>query len=176
MGLDKLIDFIIQQINELIPFYFVYEYQGGARFFCGRYKGELKPGLSWKIPWLHTMMRENIIDTTMLLASQSVVSNDKVELVVRGSIGYKIIDVPKYFLNVYDTKSALGDNAMVTIKDTISLCSYEQISDMDIQNVLEQDLRSKVDKYGIEINFFTLTDCTKGRSYRLFNESINLMV
>jgi regulator of protease activity HflC (stomatin/prohibitin superfamily) len=171
---DKLIDFIVNQINNIVPFYVVYEYMGGVRFRWGKYHSSLKPGFHWKIPYVDTMMRDNTVDTTMLLPAQSVITKDGKELIVKGSIGYKIFDVAKFFCNVYDTRSALSDRTCVIIREVISECTFNQVKDVTIDEVFLSMAKEAVKDYGIEVQYVALIDITNSRSYRLFNENIPL--
>jgi regulator of protease activity HflC (stomatin/prohibitin superfamily) len=171
---DKLIDFIINQINNIIPCYIVYEYMNGVRFRFGKLHGTLAPGLHFKIPYVDTMMRDNTVDTTMLLPAQSVITKDGKELIVKGSIGYKIFDVAKFFCNVYDTRSALSDRTCVIIRAVISECTFEQVKDVNIDAVFLKLAKKAVKDYGIEVQYVSLIDITNSRSYRLFNENIPL--
>jgi len=169
--LDKLVTFIINQINHILPIYFIYEYQLGIRFWCGRFQNIITPGIWFKIPYLHTMMRENSVDTTILLPAQSVITLDEKELIVKGSIGYKIIDIKKFFLNVYDTTSALSDRTCIIIKDVISLSTFKECKDIDLKEIFLRRVQIEVEPYGIKVQYVALLDITNSRSYRLFNET-----
>lgn len=176
MGLDKLIDFIIAQLQHLIPIYFVYEYQLGIRFWCGKFQKVISPGIWFKIPYFNTMMRENTVDTTMLLLSQSVITKDGIELVVQGSVGYKIVDIKKFFLQVYDVKSAIRDKSMVIIRDIVAESQFDFVRDIDLSELLQTLVQKEVDDYGIGINFVSLVSITQSSSVRLMNETINVEV
>src|SRR3972149_1822799 len=105
-GLDRLIDFILGQLQKIIPIVVVHQYQNAALYTYGRYTKILKPGWHFKFPYINTVAFENVIDTTILLPAQSVRSVNGEEFIIRGVVGYKVIKVDKYFNNVYDVKSA----------------------------------------------------------------------
>jgi len=120
------------------------------------------------------MCRESAVDTTLLLPAQSVVTQDNKAVVLRGSVGYRITDIGKYFNNVYDTKSAISDNACLMIRQVCSIKTFEDIKDIDLGVSFRKLLQKQVTPYGIKINFVGLVDITESRSYRLFNENIKL--
>jgi regulator of protease activity HflC (stomatin/prohibitin superfamily) len=174
--MKNIIDFIMSQINNLIPFVFVLQFQKGVRYRMGKFNKVLEPGPHWKIPYLETVLKDSIVDTTILLPVQSVITEDRMEVVVSATVGYMVKDIAVFYNNVYDTRSALSDKTMVVIRDTIAANSFDTIiSDPVTFNLWLKKLAQKdVKKYGIHVNFVSLVNFTKARSYRLFNETIKL--
>lgn len=171
---DKLISFILDQIQFALPIYFVYQYHRGCRYRGGKFIEELQPGIHLKIPWFDRILVESYVDTTILLPAQSIITKDGKGIVVRGTIGYKIVSVSKYFNNVYDTKSAISDNGCLVIRQLFAINTFEDAKDVGYGVILKKLLQREVRNYGIKINFFGLIDISESRSYRLFNENIKL--
>lgn len=176
MGLEKFIQLLIDQIKHLIPIAVVYEYQGGVMYKFGRFLKKLEPGWHFKCPYIHTYAVINNVDTTLLISAQTVICEDKVELTVRGSVGYHIVNVSDYFNKVEDQKSAINDRTEKIIRECASVTNSEDFLDMDFANVLHEILQKEVDKYGIEIDYIVLVEVSKARSIKLFNETSNLIV
>lgn len=182
LGLDKFIDIIINQINDIIPWRFVYQYHSAAKYRFGKYVKSLGPGAHWKWCWMEKIYTENITDTTILLPTQTLPCKD-FELVIRGLIGYKIVDVGKWFNNVNDTKSAISDNTCRIIRETLADLTYQEVKESkisfpdeiaELNDVLQELLQQQIEKYGILVNFVTLVEVSKARSYKLWNENIQL--
>lgn len=173
-GLSKLVQWVLDQINKLIPIVAVHQFQNAVLYEFGRFKKVLYPGWHFKIPYINTIVHENVVDTTVLLPAQSVRSQEGTELLVRGVVGYRVVDVNKYLNNVYDTKSAISDNAFVLIRDICALSSVSFIEDVELKEILKAGLQNDVKDYGVIINFIALGEISRGRTYKFFNENIKL--
>lgn len=168
-GLDRIFDFLISQINKIVPIVIIYQYENGARYRNGKYVRTLMPGLFFKIPYLETILHESAVDTTILLPALSIN-----KLVIRATIGWKIIDMGKYYNNVCDTKSALSDVGCMILRQSCLLNSKEVIDNIAFGAVLSKLLQKEVKNYGIKINFFEIVELSESRSYKLFNENVRL--
>lgn len=166
---DKLFDFLISQINKLVPIVILYEYELGVRYRFGKYIKTLPPGLYFKIPYLETILHEQAVDTTILLPALSING-----LVIRASIGYKILDMGKYYNNVCDTKSAISDMGCVVLRQSCLINTKEDMDKLEYADYLQQQLQEFVDDYGLNINFFEIIELSESRSYKLFNETVRL--
>lgn len=172
-GLDKFFQIIMEQINNLIPIVIILKFQKGVRYTFGKYSKILDPGIHFKFPYLQIVLKDNVVDTTTILPTQSIITEDKKEVIVKAVIGYCIRDIGKFYNKVYDTKSAVLDIAQVVVKSNINANKFDDICTDPITfgDLLKSELQKQVGKYGIKINFISLTDFTASRSYRLFNET-----
>jgi regulator of protease activity HflC (stomatin/prohibitin superfamily) len=170
---DKLIQFLLEQINNIIPIATIHQYQNGVLYKFGKYAKTLNPGWHFKFPYINTYSRINTVDTTMLLPAISVTTNDNKQFIVRGSIGYRIIDVAAYFNNVYDAVNALSDRGCVILRETAMYMNSQEFRETDLNSIVYPILQNLVEKYGIELIYFSLISLTEGRSYRIFHESIS---
>lgn len=173
---DKLIDFILNQIKNITPYVIIYQFQNGVKYTFGKKSKVLKPGIHLKLPYIHTVLQDNIVDTTMVLPAQSIITLDCKELIVKGVVGYAIKDIEKYYNNVYDTRSAISDRTCIIIRNTLSVNDFETcLTNVGgINEALTEDVQEEVEQYGIKINFVALTDLTESPSFRMFNETLTL--
>ena len=74
---DKLIDVIINFIEDIIPFVFIKEYDRAIRFRTGRFHKTCGPGLVWKIPFFDKVETTTIVTTTISIPTQSVTTSDE---------------------------------------------------------------------------------------------------
>lgn len=167
--LDKLIEFILNQINNIVPFTIIFQFNNGARYRFGKYVRTLHPGIYFKIPYFEKILQENSVDTTILLPALSIN-----KLVVRASIGYRIDDMGKYYNNVCDTKSAISDIGCIILHEYCILNDKEYLNRIGFGDELKASLQDQVNNYGIKINFFELVEISESRSFKLFNESVRL--
>lgn len=173
--LDKLIDFILGQIRNIVPIAAIHQYQGGCMYTFGKHPRALPPGWYFKFPYINTVAVDNVVDTTILLPAQSVITKDNKQIIVKGSVGFKVINFVKFFNNVYDTKSALSDRTNVIIKELISANNFDSIRDSIFDAAILSILQRQVSKYGIKVQYACLIDITESRSFRLFNENAELL-
>lgn len=170
---DKLIELIKTYIEHLLPFAIIYQFQKGVRMRFGRVVGkQLMPGIYLKIPIFDVIMTDKAVETTMTLPAQSILTDDGIEVVVKGVVGYVVVDMKKFFCNVWDTRDAISDKACIVIKEFIAGNDMDVCSCPDFDGLLTVHTQKRVRQYGIKVLYVALTDITKSRSYRLFNENI----
>lgn len=167
---DKLIDFLLNMLYDILPVWFVKQYDNGILLRAGKFIRVVTPGVVWKIPFIDKVETNTIVTTTLSVPTQSVLTKDKKALVVKGVIKYRISDVEKFMLKVYDAQDAIGDTAQYIIKEQIAEKTFEECSDNQFDNTITKKLRNEVKHWGIDIEKVTLTDIGQIKSLRLFNE------
>lgn len=173
-GTAKLFDLILSFIKNITPYVIILQFQKGVRYTFGKNAKVLNPGIYFKFPYLQIVVSENITDTTSCLAAQSVITDDRKEVIVKAIVGYCITDIEKFYNKVTDTRSAILDISSVVIKNNIQANNYDDIlkDPVTFSDLLRSEVQKQVKKYGIKINFIGITDFTASRSYRLFNEVV----
>ena len=167
---DKLIEFLLNIIEDIMPVFFVKQYNNGILLRMGKFVRIVKPGVVFKIPFLDKIEVVTIVTTTLSVPTQSVITKDKKQLVVKSVVKYKISDVELFMLNVYDSTDAISDITQAIVKEQISLRTFEECTDNDFDNTVTKKLRVEMKKWGIEVDRVTLTDIGQIKSLRLFNE------
>ena len=167
---DKLIEFLLNIIEDIMPVFFVKQYNNGILLRMGKFVRVVKPGVVFKIPFLDKVEITTIVTTTLSVPTQSVITKDKKQLVVKSVVKYKISDVELFMLNVYDSTDAISDITQAIVKEQISLRTFEECTDNDFDNTVTKKLRVEMKKWGIEVDRVTLTDIGQIKSLRLFNE------
>ena len=167
---DKLVELIIQWIEQLLPIVIIPSYEEGVRLSFGKFKKVLHPGIHFKIPFFDEILRQHVVVTTISLPAQSLYTIDKQNFVVKGVIKYKISDVKTFLLEVYDAKDALSDMTMSIIKNIVISIPAEKCIDPELDALLTKKARVEAKKWGVEIQQVTLTDVAPIRSYRMIND------
>jgi len=167
---DKLVDLVVQWIEQLLPVVIIPSYEEGVRLSFGKFRKVLHPGIHFKIPFFDEILRQHVVVTTISLPAQSLYTIDKQNFVVKGVIKYKISDVKTFLLEVYDAKDALSDMTMSIIKNIVISIPAEKCIDPELDSLLTKKARVEAKKWGVDIQQVTLTDVAPIRSYRLIND------
>ena len=167
---DKLVELIVQWIDQLLPIVIIPSYEEGVRLSFGKFRKVLHPGIHFKVPFFDEILRQHVVVTTISLPAQSLYTLDRQNFVVKGVIKYKISDVKTFLLEVYDAKDALSDMTMSIIKNIVISIPAEKCIDPELDVILTKKAKVEAKKWGVEIQQVTLTDVAPIRSYRLIND------
>lgn len=168
---EKLIDFILSLGRDLWPVVVIDQFDEGIILRFGKLYKPVAAGLHFKIPFVDQVLTTTIVTTTMHLNSQSLTTLDGKGIVLRGVVKYKIKDVEKFLLNVYDAKDAIGDVSMGSIKAVVMNKNWADLLSNEIDELITKEIKAECRKWGVDISKVTLTDLAIVKSIRLFNES-----
>lgn len=169
--LDKLIEFFLNLIEDLLPIFFVKEYNRGVMFRMGKYRRVVSPGPVWKIPFLDKIESTCVVTTTLSIPTQSITTADGKQVVVKSMVKFKVADVKAFYLNVTGTVDAISDTTQSIIKEQIASKTWIECTDKELDNTITKKVRTQVKNWGIDVDKVTLTDMGIIRSLRLFNET-----
>ncbi len=168
---DKLIDFLISWGEKLFPFFTIDQYQEAVLLRNGKFKKLCTAGLHMKVPFIDTYLAYHITITTINLPSQSLITKDKRDIVVKGMVKYKVSDVKTYLLEVFDANDAISDVTEGVIKQIVMSKTLDECTDSEIDNLITKKTRSEIKKFGVDIIQVTLTDIASIRTIRLMQDN-----
>lgn len=168
--IDKLLEFALSLIKDILPFSIVSQWSEGIFLRLGKFHRIVKPGFRLKIPFVDEFHEAVVITRTVNVPTQSLTTKDKRQIVTKAVVKYHIIDVKAFILEIYDAKDAILDTAQAIIKEQISERNWEECTDKEMDKRIASKLRTEVKKWGIEIEKVTLTDIGLISSIRLFND------
>lgn len=168
--LDKLIDFILGLFDQINPFFIVNQYQKAVILRNGKFLKVLEKGLHLKYPFIDEIIKQHTIITTLTLPSQSLVTKDGFDVVIKAIVKYRVLDVKVFCLEIFDNIDAISDISQGIIKTNIMSNDWSFCKDNELDNLLSKKIRAEVKKYGVEIEQVTLTDIAKIRTIKLINE------
>ena len=171
--LDKLLELIIEFIEDILPFTVILYYNKGVRLRLGKPRGVLEHGFHWKIPFADNIITHMVKPTTMNLVEQSVTTKDNVSVVVKAVIKYEVADVEKLLLEVNDPVDAIADMVQGIIREKIINRNYSELNDGVLTSEISRSAKIEAKKWGISILDITLTDLAQMRSIRLLNTTNN---
>lgn len=169
--LDKLVDFIISIIKDILPVTFVNQWCMGVILRFGKFQRKVSPGLVWKIPFADILHEVIVVTCTVTVPTQSLTTKDGLQIVTKAVVKYHIDDVILFSLEVYNSRDAILDTAQSIIKELLASKTWEECRDERIDGKIAIKLRAEVKRWGIDIEKVTLTDIGLIKSIRLFNES-----
>lgn len=172
---DKLIEFILNIIEDALPVFFVKEYDRGVFFRAGRFRRVINPGAVFKIPFIDKVEVTSVVTTTLSIPAQSITTSDGKQAVVKSVVKYKIVDVKAFYLNVYDAVDAISDTTQAIIKEQITSRTWQECTDNELDKTITKKVRIEVRYWGIDVDKVTLTDIGVITSLRLFNETNNVI-
>ncbi len=168
---DRLIEVITEWWAQLVPAIIIPSYEEAVLLRNGKFIRVLGPGFHVKLPIFDEVISHHVVVTTLSLSAQSLYTQDKQNIVVKGVIKYKISDVKIFLLEVFDAQDALSDMTQSIIKNIIITTPLEQCLDLELDNLLTKKVRAEARKWGVEIQQVTLTDIAPIRSYRIISDS-----
>jgi len=169
---DRLIDVITEWWAYLMPAIIIPNYEEAVLLRNGKFVKVLGPGFHVKLPIFDEVISHHVVVTTLSLPAQSLYTQDKQNIVVKGVIKYKISDVKIFLLEVFDAQDALADMTQSIIKNIIITTPLEACLDLELDNLLTKKVRVEARKWGVDIQQVTLTDIAPIRSYRIINDSV----
>lgn len=172
LGIEKIVDLILDFLWDLLPFYVVNEWQQVVVLRFGKLHRVRAKGIHWIIPYVEEAVTYNTITTTMETSAQTIVTIDGVEITTQSVIKYSIDDVVKYTTEIYDAIDAIIDITQGHVANQVNTHTYEECRDTAaLSNEIAKKVRNEVKRYGVAIEAVTLVNFVKTRNYRLFNEA-----
>lgn len=168
---DRLIDFLLQFIDQLLPITPVNQTDKGVRLRFGKFKEVLEPGWHYKHPFIDEVVKHTILWTTISLTSQSLTTKDGKDIVVKGVIKYRIADIQIFLLEVWDAIDAISDMTQGIIFDIVKEKTWDELQTLDLKPLITRKVRNEAKRWGIEVETVTLSDLAKIKSIRLLNDS-----
>lgn len=172
--LDKLIDFVLQILDDLYPFVVIKHYEEGVRLRLGKAKGKLEPGIHWKVPFADTILTHMIKTTTMGLYEQTLTTRDWQDVVVKATVKYEVNDVEILLLEVNDPIDALSDMSQGIIRNCIIKRDWATCNEESLETEITQLIKKEARKWGLKVDKVTLTDLGLASSFRIFNSGKHL--
>lgn len=166
---DKLIDFLIHFISDVLPFHVVNSWEKGVYLRFGKFVKVVEPGLILKIPFVDKIWTHEVITQTVHLQPQTLTTLDEKGIVLKSIVRYHVNDVQKFLLNVMHASDVLVDTTQGVIRDTVEYSKWEELD--DICTGLEKEVQDIVGNWGITIERITLTDLGVVNTYRIMSDN-----
>jgi regulator of protease activity HflC (stomatin/prohibitin superfamily) len=167
--LDKLLDFIIAFINDILPWKIVDQWEQGVQLRFGKFNRVVYPGLNWKIPFFDQVWVVPVITQTVNLKPQTVTTLDEKSVVLSSIVRYHIEDVEKFLLGVMHANDVLVDTTQGIIRDMVETTNWSDLN--DLTNYVLPIVNEQVEKWGIKVQLISFPDLGMITTYRIISDS-----
>ena len=165
---DRLISFLIELKDDVIPFKVVNEWESGVRMRGGKFNKNVEAGIRFKIPFLDKIYTCYNITKTLHPHAQTLTTLDQKSIVLKSIIRFHVEDAKTYLLTLNTASDVLIDTTQGIIKETIETLNWKDLNEVD--DLITEKTREMVKKWGINIERVTLTDLGLVRTYRLMSD------
>jgi len=140
-------------INARTIFTVIKEYERGVRLNFGKFRSVLEPGLRLEIPIYHTIYKVDLKNQILNIPKQSLISKDNITFTIDSTVQFKIVDVKKSVLNVYNLNFMLPERCQMSMRQILSSLDINGILHglKDIPNLVKSSLLNVESEWGIEI-------------------------
>lgn len=166
---DKLLDFIIHFIGDVLPFTVVNQWERGVYLRLGKFQRTVTSGIVFKIPFVDKILTTEVITQTVGLEPQTLTTLDEKSIVLKSIVRYHVHDVRKYLLSVMHASDVLVDTTQGIIRDIVEGTNWEDL--YEVNEPLRKEVMKVVEGWGITIEKVTLTDLGIVRTYRIMSDS-----
>jgi regulator of protease activity HflC (stomatin/prohibitin superfamily) len=166
---DKLIDFLIHFISDVLPFHVVNSWEKGVYLRFGKFIKVVDAGLIFKIPFADKIWTHEVITQTVHLQPQTLTTMDEKGIVLKSIVRYHVNDVQKFLLNVMHASDVLVDTTQGVIRDTVEYSNWEDLD--DVCEGIQKEVQDIVGNWGITIERITLTDLGIINTYRVMSDN-----
>jgi len=131
----------------------VKEYERGVRFFLGRYKGLMHPGLRIVLPVIMSWERVDLRVKAVDVPDQDAITKDNVSIKVNAVLYYLVSDASKVILKVEHYRFAISQLAQTTMRDVVGEVTLDEL--LSKRDSVSKRIREIVDKssdpWGIKV-------------------------
>jgi regulator of protease activity HflC (stomatin/prohibitin superfamily) len=168
-ALSKIIDLIISfwaalRFWEILPA----EEIGFVRRL-GKPARSLRPGFNWKCPIIEGAETANAQEGVYVLDPQSLRTSDGLEVVVRVSVTFKVIDARKFHLEAWGALNNIRDLVAGEVGEAVRARSADELWQGTAVGAALKSSRKHANDWGIKIVRLRCQDAARGRSIRLWN-------
>jgi regulator of protease activity HflC (stomatin/prohibitin superfamily) len=166
--LDKLLDFLREIWNDLVPVEIVPPYNGGVQLRMGKMLRVLEGGKwYWKIPFADHMITEHVVPRTERLTGLATTTADGKAIGFDAVITWRISDIEKAMLEVGDLTDAIADSCAGTVGTELSNATWVDIIHGNTVESLTAACRKKGWRWGVEIQLVQLTGIAPVKNLRV---------
>lgn len=175
MVLENIVNALLENLMALMPFVIVKQYEKGVRYKFGKNPSELDPGFHWKLYLYHEIDKIIVVDDTIDLGVQSVITSDEKMVCFRVSFAYTVDDAVKHQCNVTDFETSISSLARRHLAKRVRAMTYADIvSDLSkLEKSLEGTMTTKFRDWGVRVFDVGFTDFAKVETQvRLFGDQM----
>jgi regulator of protease activity HflC (stomatin/prohibitin superfamily) len=135
-------------------------WEGAVVFRLGTYRGILKPGVRFVVPFFDRLVRWDMRLLINDVPGQSVVTKDNISLTIDAVIFYRVRDPGDAVNKVTNARASIGMAAMGALRDVFGSVPLDEVL-QEREQVAERirtNLDDATDPWGIDVRHVELTD------------------
>ena len=169
---NSLVDVVLQNVMEIMPFRIIMSYERGVRWRLGVNPKALDPGFHWCLPLLHTIEVININEEFHDLPVQTVTTSDGREITFSANVGYRIVDPVLYWEAVNQFDESIAAKAMVHLSERVRECEYQWLikNQKELEKSLRGTLETRLKRWGATVTEVGFTEFVHVTALRIFKE------
>lgn len=171
MGLEKLVELLVQWIEALKFCCIVDCYEQGVHLRRGHFLRVVEPGLRFHLPgYVDRIICDNVKPCARPLGLQSLLTKDGKMISINTVVTHYISDIKTALLEVENVSQAILDSCMGEIGRLVMTSTWDEILAEDFANQLSIACRRRAKKYGIHIESVQIMELTPARALRLLQD------
>jgi membrane protease subunit HflC len=167
--ISAILNFLSETWDQVKWWYVIREYEGSVVLRFGKVVKESDPGLHWKLPFIDEVLTCIIATETMTVKSQSLTTKDDKNIVISAVVKCNISNPKKYLIKVKDVTNAISDVTQGKIKDIVMHKTWDECRG-DLDGDITKAVKSEAIKWGISVDYVTITDLAIIKTIRLIQE------
>ena len=144
----------------LVKFEVINEYERGAYFVLGHYKGILNPGFYLIFRGLERVVKVDLRITTVDISKQEVITKDNVPLYINGVVYCKVENPEKAVLNIKDYLYAVSSYSQTVLRDILGNFTLDEVLEKreEIAKKIKEIVDQEASNWGVDITIVKLQD------------------
>jgi regulator of protease activity HflC (stomatin/prohibitin superfamily) len=153
LGILGIIFGIILLIYTLTGIRIIYNYEKAVIFTLGYYSGVLSGGLIYILPGFQKLIKVDMRIINYDLPEQVLLTADNVNITVKSTVFYRIVDPGKVIMNIRDLNKAILNYAQTNLRDIFGKYNLNDILQKkeEIGNELRDIIQKEIGEWGVDI-------------------------
>jgi regulator of protease activity HflC (stomatin/prohibitin superfamily) len=144
---------------------------GAVKFVRGHKIVPLGPGLHVYWPLTTKFTRLAVVQQTLDLRPQKLITKDDRTVVVSGIISYEIGDIKKALADTWNVDATIKDAVLRATTRTVLALTFEELKEKarkgTLDTILRNEARKALEQYGVNVIEMSLADFAPTRVYSL---------
>lgn len=172
MAFEKLIEFLTEFYERIVPWVIVNVDEGGVLLRMGKYVRSLEAGPHLKWPLIDVGVTVATALTTQQVGPQSLTTSEGQAFVASAVLKYKVRDPKPLCCDLADEIEVLKDVSSGAMKRSLVSRTWQEIrqANGDLEKEILAEIRKEVNDWGFKVYSFTLIDLSPMRSLRLVQD------
>ena len=160
---------LLKNLRDWLPRkYFINPDEGGIRITLGNHVKTLVPGWYYYWPVLQECFGYKVTPQIVDMRPQSALTRDLENIAISGGIKYKISDIRKALLEVYDYDGSIRTLALGIICEYVGRHDFEDLTNLsELKEAILSGVRDEAAGMGLKIMKVYITDIGETKNIRI---------